>query len=102
MNALSPVKIWRNQKKIASLIGKKGIIESFTTIYVPPHGFENQAPYIVALARFGKDKITAQITDSNRGDVQIGKRVVVILRKIKNTDREGVIPYGAKFKIIKT
>jgi len=46
---LSPVKIWRNQKKTASLIGKTGKIVSWTVIRVPPADFTDQAPYPVVL-----------------------------------------------------
>ncbi|MBI2029276.1 OB-fold domain-containing protein [Candidatus Gottesmanbacteria bacterium] len=100
MNNISPVKIWRNQKKIASLIGKIGVIESFTIIFVPPSGFEGQVPYPVALASFGKSKLTASIVDCDLDKVKIGAVVEVVLRRVKKTDREGVIPYGAKFKLI--
>ena len=119
MNTISPVKVWRNQKKIASLVGKIGVVESFTIVYVSPVGFENQAPYPVALARFGKvptqrsgsrtpdvsdrdvgEKITAQIVDCDIKEVAIGRPVEVVLRRVKHSDREGVIPYGAKFKLI--
>ena len=100
MHIISPVKVWRNQKKVASLIGKIGVVESFTIVYVPPIGFENQAPYFVALARFGKEKITAQIVDCDIKEVAIGSPVEVVLRRVKHSDREGVIPYGAKFKLI--
>ncbi len=100
MNSVSPVKIWRNQKKITSLIGKRGVVESFTIIYVPPSGFESQAPYPVALAAFGSEKITAQVVDCKKEDLKIGTKVEVVLRRVKNADREGVIPYGVKFKPI--
>ena len=100
MNTISPVKVWRNQKKVASLVGKIGVVESFTIVHVPSIGFENQAPYPVALARFGKEKITAQIVDCDIKEVAIGRPVEIVLRRVKHSDREGVVPYGAKFKLI--
>ena len=96
---LSPVKIWRNQKKIKSLLFLKGKIVSYTQIYVPPAGFEAQAPYIVAIAEFNKGlRIIAQLVDYLDANLKIGQKVITVLRRTKDPGLEGIIPYGIKFK----
>ena len=96
---ISPVKIWRNQKKIRELLGKEGTIVTWTKIFVPPEGFESQAPYVVAIAKLAdKSFRTAQLVDYDEKNLKIGQRVRTILRKTRNPGEEGVIPYGIKFK----
>ncbi|MBI2611616.1 OB-fold domain-containing protein [Candidatus Gottesmanbacteria bacterium] len=100
--SLSPVKVWRNQKKITKLLGKKGRIISYSMVHVPPAGFENNAPYPVALVEFTSDKsrYIAQLTDWEKSHLQIGQKVKTVLRKTRDIGTEGIIPYGIKFKPI--
>jgi uncharacterized OB-fold protein len=96
---ISPVKIWRSQKKIIRLLGKTGKIISFSRIFVPPAGFENEAPYVIALVEFKDgEKHLAQLVDWDQNRLFISQKVKVILRKTRNPGSEGVIPYGIKFK----
>jgi uncharacterized OB-fold protein len=96
---ISPVKIWRNQKKIVSLLGLVGKIITYTKIHVPPVGFESQAPYVVAIAKLSNGKnYTAQLVQYNEKELKIGLCVKTILRKTKDPGEEGIIPYGIKFK----
>ena len=98
---LSPVKIWRNQKKVNQLLNQKGKIISWTKIHIPPTGFELQAPYIVTIVRFNSGKqYTAQLVDYSDSQLKIGQRVISVLRRTKDPGEEGVIPYGIKFKPI--
>src|SRR4030042_765235 len=61
---ISPIKIWRNQKKVIKLLNLKGEIISWTKIYVPPSGFEGQAPYMVVIAGLENGRrYTAQLVD---------------------------------------
>lgn len=95
----SPVKIWRNQKKIAALIGKKGKVISWTLIRIPPAGFENQAPYPVALIKLENGKtIIAQMVDYGEKDLKFGQKVVTILRRTVQPESGDVIPYGVKVR----
>jgi uncharacterized OB-fold protein len=94
----SPVKIWRNQKKIRNLLGCRGVIISWTKVHVPPSGFESHAPYIVAIADLGeKGKYTAQLVDYKEEELVTGLKIRVVLRKTIDTGQEAVIPYGMKF-----
>lgn len=93
----SPVKIWRNQKKTAALIGKKGKVISWTLVRIPPAGFESQAPYPVAVVKLEDGKIIiAQMVDYDQADLKSGQKVVTVVRRTMQTDGNDVIPYGIK------
>jgi uncharacterized protein len=101
MNNISPVKVWRNQKKVRSLLGKTGKILTFTRVFVPPAGFISQAPYVVAIVEFDNGfKYTAQFVDSDEKQLKIGQKIIAVLRRTMDPGEEGVIPYGIKFKPI--
>lgn len=96
---ISPVKIWRNQVKVRKLLNLKGKILTWTKIFVPPSGFENQAPYIVAVVKLASgDKKIAQLVDFEEKHLKIGQKVKTILRKTRDPGTEGIIPYGIKFR----
>lgn len=96
---LSPVKIWRNQKKAASLIGKTGKIVTWTVVRVPPADFTDQAPYPVVLVELINGKrITAQLVDFDQENLKRGQKVGTVIRRVIKPNNEGVIPYGIKVK----
>lgn len=81
-----------------NLLGK-GVIYSFSTVYTPLIGFENVAPYVVALIDLEEGpRITAQLTDVSSHDVTIGMPVEMVIRKISECGSNGVIVYGYKFR----
>lgn len=94
----SPVKIWRNQTKIRSLLGKVGHVVSVTTVRVPPSGFEDQAPYSVVLVQLEDRCVVGQLVDCDESHLHIGQQVEAILRRVKTPGKEGIIPYGVKFR----
>ena len=97
----SPVKIWRNQKNTASLVGKTGMIVSWTIVRVPPGDFTDQAPYPVVLVEFeGGKRMTCQLVDHDIDQVKFGQKVVTIIRRVTHPDADGIIPYGIKVKPI--
>jgi uncharacterized OB-fold protein len=104
MNIQSPVKIWRNQKYIAGMLGHEGTIVSWTVIRVPPGGFSNLAPYLVVIVDLvGGGRIMAQLVDPPAGEANwtenlVGMRVKVVVRRISEPSTEGIIPYGIKVK----
>ena len=96
---ISPVKIWRNQSVITNLLGKKGKIVSFTIIRTGPTGFEAQIPYpIVVVMLENNERMVGQLVDWKEEDLVIGKTVEAVLRRVREPDKEGVIPYGIKFR----
>ena len=98
---ISPVKIWRNQKNVSNMLGKRGSIVSWTVIRVPPGDFMDQAPYVVTLVELdGGGRIEAQLVDVDITSVTAGARVQTIIRRVTSPDGDGVIPYGIKVKRI--
>ncbi len=76
-----------------------GEVFSYTTIYDAPAGFEHNAPYTVALIKLAEGPIvTAQLTDIDQEDVQIGMPVEMVTRKLRADGPEGMIVYGYKFR----
>jgi uncharacterized protein len=93
----SPVKIWRNQKHIRQLVGRRGTVLTWTVIRVPPSGYGDQVPYAVAIVELdGGTRITCQIADTDPQEVKIGMPVFLTVRKLKHPDADGVIMYGIK------
>lgn len=95
----SPVKVWRNQKKVAALIGELGAVVSWTHIRVPPAHFSDQAPYVVVIVRLESGKnIMAQLVDWTEKDVPLNLPVRCVVRRITRPNDDDVIPYGIKVK----
>ena len=98
---ISPVKIWRNQKHDARLVGKTGNIISWTIVRVPPDGFSEQAPYPLAVVALDNGvRITAQVVDWEKKHLQTDQKVITVIRRTIDTTIDGVIPYGIKVKPI--
>jgi len=76
----------------------KGEVYSFTTIYEPPTGYEEFAPYTVALVKLEEGPlITAQLTDLD-GEPSVGMPVEMVTRKLRADGARGMIVYGYKFR----
>jgi hypothetical protein len=76
----------------------KGEVYSFTTITDAPAGFEEQAPYVLAIVKLDEGPmLTAQLTDLET-DVEIGMRVEMVTRKLRTEGSQGMIVYGYKFR----
>lgn len=96
---ISPVRIWRRQATIRSLLNKQGKVIAYTTIMVPGTDFKQYAPYMVAVVEFDNgERATGPVVDTGSGEPQIGDKVVAILRKVRQTGSEDVIAYGVKFR----
>ena len=77
-----------------------GEIYSYTTVQEVPAGFEDQAPYVLALVKLDEGPlVTAQITDVD-GLPAIGDRVEMVTRKLTTEGPRGMIVYGYKFRKI--
>ena len=76
-----------------------GTVYSFTIVYNAPSGFDQSAPYAVALIKLEEGPmLTAQLTDMDPTDVYIDMPVEVVTRKIRTDGEEGMIVYGYKFR----
>lgn len=78
----------------------KGEVYSYTTVYDAPAGYEEQAPYTVALVKLNEGPVvTAQLTDLDGRQVEIGMPVEMVTRKLRNDgDERGILVYGYKFR----
>lgn len=78
----------------------RGEVYSYTTVYEPPAGYEENAPYTVALVKLEEGPIvTAQLTDLGDQPVQIGAPVEMVTRRLRQDgDERGMIVYGYKFR----
>ncbi len=86
-------------KELYSFSGR-GEVYSFTTVYDAPAGYEENAPYTVALIKLNEGPmVTAQLTDLDGRNVQIGTPVEMVTRKLRNDgDERGMLVYGYKFR----
>lgn len=76
----------------------KGSVYSYTIVTDPPAGFEEQAPYVLALVQLDEGPlVTAQLTDLAE-PVIIGMRVEMVTRKLRTEGESGMIVYGYKFR----
>ncbi len=77
----------------------QGEVYSYSTVYHPPRGFEEFAPYTVALVRLEEGPlVTAQLTDVDSDQVEIGMPVEMVTRRLQSGGEEGAILYGYKFR----
>ena len=75
-----------------------GEVYSFTTLQETPEGFDDQAPYMLALVKLDEGPlVTAQLTDID-DPVAIGDRVEMVTRKLTTEGSRGMIVYGYKFR----
>ncbi len=77
----------------------RGEVYSYSTVYHPPEGFEEFAPYTVALVKLEEGPmIAAQITDVEGEKVEIGMPVEMVTRRLRDDGKRGMIVYGYKFR----
>ena len=99
---ISPVKVWRRQKTIRDLLGKEGTVISWTKIFTPPPQFKHIAPYIIVLVKLASGQnICAQLVDClDDSTLDAGSKVVVTLRKLRESVSDDIIPYTIACKFI--
>lgn len=77
----------------------RGEVYSHTTVHNAPEGYQEYAPYAVALVKLEEGPlVTAQLTDVSPEDVQIGMPVEMVTRRIREFGEDGIIVYGYKFR----
>jgi uncharacterized OB-fold protein len=77
----------------------KGSVYSFTTVSDAPAGFEESAPYTVAIVQLDEGPlVTAQLTDLEKHKVEIGTPVEMVTRKLRSEGDRGMLIYGYKFR----
>jgi len=94
MTTRKEVEVQREQFTFAG----KGEVYSFTTLQETPEGFDEQAPYVLALVKLDEGPIiTAQLTDVDE-PIAIGDKVEMVTRKLATEGTRGMIIYGYKFR----
>ncbi len=79
-------------------LAEEGEVYSYTVIRTAPPKFDIQTPYVIALIQLNNGPlILSQLTDCEIDDVEIGKKVKMVFRKISEDGPEGIINYGYKF-----
>lgn len=82
--------------------GGRGTVLSHTIVTNAPEGFEEQAPYTLALVKLDEGpSVLAQLTDL-AGPAEIGLRVEMVTRKLRTDGKRGIIVYGYKFRPLLT
>lgn len=86
-------------KTLYSFSGR-GEVYSFTKVLDPPDGFEEFAPYTIAMIKLEEGPlVTAQLTDLENKELSIGMPVEMVTRKLRSTsDERGMLVYGYKFR----
>lgn len=93
----SAVKIWREKNERLENLNKVGRVVSWTRILEAPAGFEGAYIVVMVGMRKGKRVVGELIGEK---EPEFGTRVRGVLRRIGRGDRDGVIEYGVKFKLI--
>jgi uncharacterized OB-fold protein len=76
-----------------------GKVYSYSTVYQAPTGYEEFVPYTVALVELDEGPlVTAQLTDVEQDEVEIGMPVEMVTRKLREEGEDGLIVYGYKFR----
>jgi hypothetical protein len=77
----------------------QGEVYSYSTVFHAPLGYEEFVPYTVALVRLKEGPlVTTQLTDMDNGEAQVGMKVEMVTRKLREYGEDGVIVYGYKFR----
>jgi uncharacterized OB-fold protein len=89
-----------DQAKTLYTFSGRGEVYSFTTVYEPPAGYEETAPYTLALVKLEEGPlVTAQLTDLGDHPVQIGTPVEMVTRRLRSAgDERSMLVYGYKFR----
>jgi hypothetical protein len=78
----------------------RGEVYSYTTVYDAPAGFQENAPYTVAMIKLEEGPmVTAQMTDLGDKPVEVGTPVEMVTRRLRTDgDERGMLVYGYKFR----
>jgi len=77
----------------------RGEVYSYTTVNQPPAGYQENAPYTLALVQLEEGPlVTAQLTDLGADPVSLGMPVEMVTRKLRSDGERGMLVYGYKFR----
>jgi len=74
-----------------------GTVETYTVIRVAPDEFTDLSPYAVALVKLDDGtRLMSQLVDVDLGKIEIGLRVKIEFRRVRDDGAAGVLFYGYK------
>ncbi len=77
----------------------RGRVLSLTRIFQPARGFNDAVGTLIALVELQEGiRITAQLTDVEAEEVEIGQEVEMVVRRLRTDEEKGLIVYGYKFR----
>lgn len=80
---------------------EEGKIFSFTIIRTSSSEFREYSPFAIAIIELDNGvKLTTQVVDCNFEDLEIGKRIKIVFRRIQEDGPAGVIAYGYKCTLL--
>ena len=86
-----------HQKFTTFHLKPEGKIVTYTIIHVAPDNFSTEAPYAVGIVETDEGaRLTTQIVDCKPDEIEIGKRIKLMLRCIQREGHEGILQYGYK------
>ncbi len=82
-------------------LSETGTIVSYTIIRVAPADFATQVPYAIAIVESDNGvRLTTQVVDCKPEDLEIGKKVKFVFRKLYTEGQTGIICYGYKAVLV--
>jgi len=90
----------KQDAKDAYQFSGRGTVYSYATVYNPPAGYEDYAPYTVAMVKLAEGPlVTAQLTDLGGQQVAVDMPVEMVTRRLRSDgDERGMLVYGYKFR----
>lgn len=87
-----------SRKSAPTTLAPEGHVVSWTMIHIAPTGFEDQAPYPMAIVETDDGaRLLAQLADCPEDKLATGMRVRVAFRKIQEEGKSGILCYGYKY-----
>ena len=75
----------------------EGKILTYTIIHVAENDFSKETPFAVGVIETEEGaRLTAQIVDCDFSEIEIGRKVKLVLRRIKKEGHAGILQYGYK------
>jgi len=91
------IALWRERSKNNYLLGQKGVIVSWTELFVAPVPFEHEVPYVLAIIALDNGKrMLCPLVDVQEDQLTVGSRVQLVTRVMHVPDSNTVITYGDK------
>ena len=79
---------------------RTGKIFTYTILHEPLPGFEDQAPFAIAVVELPNGaRVLSQIVDSPADSVRTGAKVHAVIRRVRVDGDSGQIQYGYKFMV---